>query len=159
MAAHSSILAWRIPWTEEPAGLQSRGSQRVGQDRSDETVTPTALDQTSIISLVPASRYSRKAADGRTQEAPRLPGSPRLENTDLREEIRGRPWQSTGEDVTFQIWEVRVPPLKLGSHMPRGQKTETEGRSNTAANSIKTLKTVYEKKFKKKKQKQERRFP
>ena len=30
MAAHSSILAWRIPWTEEPGGLQSVGSQRVG---------------------------------------------------------------------------------------------------------------------------------
>ena len=29
MAAHSSILAWRIPWTEEPGGLQSIGSQRV----------------------------------------------------------------------------------------------------------------------------------
>ena len=27
MAAHSSILAWRIPWTEEPGGLQSMGSQ------------------------------------------------------------------------------------------------------------------------------------
>jgi len=29
---HSSILAWRIPWTEEPGGLQSKGSQRVGHD-------------------------------------------------------------------------------------------------------------------------------
>ena len=31
-ATHSSILAWRIPWTEEPGGLQSIGSQRVGHD-------------------------------------------------------------------------------------------------------------------------------
>ena len=30
MATHSSILAWTIPWTEEPGGLQSTGSQRVG---------------------------------------------------------------------------------------------------------------------------------
>ena len=30
MATHSSILAWRIPWTEEPGGPQSVGSQRVG---------------------------------------------------------------------------------------------------------------------------------
>ena len=30
MATHSSILAWDIPWTEEPGGLQSMGSQRVG---------------------------------------------------------------------------------------------------------------------------------
>ena len=32
MATHSSILAWRIPRTEEPGGLQSMGSQRVGHD-------------------------------------------------------------------------------------------------------------------------------
>ena len=32
MATHSSILAWRIPGTEEPGGLQSMGSQRVGHD-------------------------------------------------------------------------------------------------------------------------------
>ena len=32
MAIHSSILAWRIPWTEEPSGVQSIGSQRVGHD-------------------------------------------------------------------------------------------------------------------------------
>ena len=32
MAAHSSILAWRIPWTEEPDGLQSMDSQRVGHN-------------------------------------------------------------------------------------------------------------------------------
>ena len=32
MATHSSILARKIPWTEEPGGLQSMGSQRVGRD-------------------------------------------------------------------------------------------------------------------------------
>ena len=32
MATHSSILAWRIPWMEEPSGLQSTGWQRVGHD-------------------------------------------------------------------------------------------------------------------------------
>ena len=32
MATHSSILAWRIPWTEESGGLQFMGSQRVGHD-------------------------------------------------------------------------------------------------------------------------------
>ena len=32
MATHSSILAWRIPWTQEPGGLQSVGSQRVEHD-------------------------------------------------------------------------------------------------------------------------------
>ena len=32
IAAHSSILAWRIPWTEEPGGLQSVSLQRIGPD-------------------------------------------------------------------------------------------------------------------------------
>ena len=32
MATHPSILAWGIPWTEEPGGLQSLGSQRVGRE-------------------------------------------------------------------------------------------------------------------------------
>ena len=37
MATHSSILAWRIPWREEPGGLQSKGSQRVGHDWATNT--------------------------------------------------------------------------------------------------------------------------
>ena len=41
MATHSNILAWRIPWTEEPGGLQSMGSQRLGHDRSNLTHTHT----------------------------------------------------------------------------------------------------------------------
>ena len=36
MATHSSTLAWQIPWTEEPGGLQSMGSQRVGHEREIE---------------------------------------------------------------------------------------------------------------------------
>ena len=39
MAIHSSILAWRIPWTEKPGRLQSMGSQRVGHDWSDVACT------------------------------------------------------------------------------------------------------------------------
>ena len=35
MATHSSIPAWRIPWTGEPGGLQSVGMQRIGHDGSD----------------------------------------------------------------------------------------------------------------------------
>jgi len=37
MATHSSVLAWRIPWTEEPRGLQSTGSQRVGHNWATNT--------------------------------------------------------------------------------------------------------------------------
>ena len=39
MVTHSSILAWRTPWTEEPGGLQSMGSQRVGHDGANNTFT------------------------------------------------------------------------------------------------------------------------
>ena len=35
MAPHSNTLAWKIPWTEEPGGLPSMGSHRVGHERSD----------------------------------------------------------------------------------------------------------------------------
>ena len=47
VATHSSILAWRIPWTEEPGGLQPIGSQKVGCDSSD--LAPTVgSDQHTI---------------------------------------------------------------------------------------------------------------
>ena len=39
LVTHSSILAWRIPWTEEPGGLESVGLQRVGHDEHTHTHT------------------------------------------------------------------------------------------------------------------------
>ena len=39
MATHSSTLAWKIPWTEEPGGIQSLGSQRVGHNRETNITT------------------------------------------------------------------------------------------------------------------------
>ena len=45
MATHSSILVWRIPWTEEPSGLQSMGLRRVGQDWMTNTFAFTPGDQ------------------------------------------------------------------------------------------------------------------
>ena len=39
IATHSSILSWRIPWTEEPGRLHSMGSQRVGNDQAANTFT------------------------------------------------------------------------------------------------------------------------
>ena len=43
MATHSSVLAWRIPWTEEPGELQSMGFQRVEHDCATNTFTFTML--------------------------------------------------------------------------------------------------------------------
>ena len=45
MATHSNILVWRIPWREEPDGLQSIGSQRVGHTWSDLACTYPAPKQ------------------------------------------------------------------------------------------------------------------
>ena len=44
MATHASILAWRIPWREEPGGLQSMGSQRAGQDWTTNTLSQGSLE-------------------------------------------------------------------------------------------------------------------
>jgi len=41
MATHSSTLAWRIPWTQEPDGLQFMGLQKVGHNRATNTHTTT----------------------------------------------------------------------------------------------------------------------
>ena len=51
MATHSSILACRIPWREEPGGLQSTGSQRVGHNRGTNTHTCMYI---SILNIVPS---------------------------------------------------------------------------------------------------------
>ena len=47
MATQSCILAWRIPWTEKPGGLQSMGSQRVGHNWVTNTFSPHAARGTS----------------------------------------------------------------------------------------------------------------
>ena len=55
MATHSSILAWRIPWIEEPGGPQSIGSQRVRHDWSDLACMPPGmelLNHTVVLFLV-----------------------------------------------------------------------------------------------------------
>ena len=44
MATHSSILAWRIPWTEEPGELQSMGLKRVGHEYATNTHTDRQID-------------------------------------------------------------------------------------------------------------------
>ena len=70
METHSSILAWKIPRTEEPGGLQSVGSQRVGHDRATECTHTSCLQTlyprflsfsvlTSSASSVPAPQSSR----------------------------------------------------------------------------------------------------
>ena len=65
MATHSSILAWRIPWTKEPGGLQSIGSQRVGYNWSHRTCSHTYinLSHLSICSVTKKKRNMGAAND------------------------------------------------------------------------------------------------
>ena len=51
MATHSSILAWRIPWTEEPGGLQSIGSQKGWTQYNDSTTAAAAKSLQSCPTL------------------------------------------------------------------------------------------------------------
>ena len=68
MATHSSILAWRIPGTEEPSGLQSMGSHRVGHDRSDLAAAEAAawlfmgqvIGRDNHIEIQPRESFSEK---------------------------------------------------------------------------------------------------
>ena len=53
MATHSSILAWRIPWTEEPGSVQSMGSQRVRHDRETEHTHTASREQMKSEELSP----------------------------------------------------------------------------------------------------------
>ena len=62
MATHSSILAWRIPWTEEPGGLQSTGMQGAGDDR-------VSTSQLSLY-LVSLLRTSETKQDGKAGDRP-----------------------------------------------------------------------------------------
>ena len=49
MATHSSVIAWRIPGTEEPGGLLSMGSHRVGHDLSDLAAAAAAAEENEVI--------------------------------------------------------------------------------------------------------------
>ena len=62
MAIHSSILAWKIPWTEDPGGLQSMGSQRVDTTRLFESENESHLVVSS--SLRPCGLYSKQSSLG-----------------------------------------------------------------------------------------------
>ena len=72
MATHSSILAWRIPWTEKPGRLQPTGLQRVGHDRSNLArsilINPSEQfvnidNKRSIISILYVGKLSLREAE------------------------------------------------------------------------------------------------
>ena len=64
MANHSSILAWRIPWTEEPGGLQSTGSQRVGYDWATSlSFSPLSWEDSALVFAIDCFLEFSKTCD------------------------------------------------------------------------------------------------
>ena len=107
MATHSRIRAWRIPWTEEPGGLQSLGSQRVGHDQVTElacTHVSVRLERCRPISAspvwaVPRSRNTHPRSRGETRRLkpgtdPRLTRRPQMDY-DVAPDVGG-PWGRSG---------------------------------------------------------------
>ena len=62
LETHSSVLAWRIPWTEEPGGLRSVGSHRVGHDLSDLAAAAAAAEISSRQSNIPKEPFMQRWA-------------------------------------------------------------------------------------------------
>ena len=82
MATHSSILDWRIPWTEEPGGLQYMGSQRVGyglatkrQGQEQESLSFSTRPSSQISAEQLADSFLPVATRGRTACPPRPQGA------------------------------------------------------------------------------------
>ena len=67
MASHSSIPAWRIPWTEEPGGLQSMGSQRVRHD---------SATNSTVQYVVPNAGDTEEKQGQKTKQEPHQPYGP-----------------------------------------------------------------------------------
>ena len=69
MATHSRILAWRIPWTEEPGRLQSVGIARVGHDFTTKPPPPRKTGKKQLTSIL-QSKCTDRACYGREQGKP-----------------------------------------------------------------------------------------
>ena len=63
MATHSSILAWDIPWTEEPGGLQFMGMQRVGHNLGTNTFTFREDEKMLLVLTLPTKCFYRQKKD------------------------------------------------------------------------------------------------
>ena len=102
MATHSSILVWEIPWTEEPGGLQSSGSQRVRQ----------ALSM-NIFNLPNISNPKSQPLSGPDALVSSFQGQWRP----------GRDWEEagTGETVTIGVTQIFQICDLNGGRSPRGQ--------------------------------------
>ena len=107
MATHSSILARRIPWTEKPGGLQSMGSQRVGQD----WVTSLSFSLSPLICLKNLTLWPYQSKEISTLNIVFKGLSLTL---DLNEQVCWRmSWISNLTSCTFLITKLKWPIMTL----------------------------------------------
>ena len=106
MATHSNILAWKIPWTEEPGGLESKGSQRVGHDWATKQAQArvSEVNQTSSLLGHTQGSVSCSVVSGFLQPSRREPARLLC------------PWNSPGKMLKW----ITIPFSK-GSFWPRDQ--------------------------------------
>ena len=109
MATHSSVLAWRISWAEEPGGLPSVGSQRVRHDWSDWACTRALEKAVATHSSVPAWRIPGTGEPGGLPFVGSHRGGcdwKRLSSSS----IKGLPWWLSGKESTCQCRRYGFKP-------------------------------------------------
>ena len=114
MATHSSILAWRILWTEEPGGLQSMGSQRVGHDWSDLAYTHPwhsrrHLKQWQWISSCKKSQHINRKSQWRRNQLYQALLRGQVDTTPVFMDLTAWTWQQ-------QFWSTGKLLLPMNSH-------------------------------------------
>ena len=119
MATHSSILAWRIPWTEEPSGLQSIGSQRVRHkwsdlacahlDRIKQRGTEDPRNSTSslppLVKSVPEQWFSTQAAHLGTPGSLSEDSGSNVVSRPAASVSPGNLWQEEMQFLSLQLWK------------------------------------------------------
>ena len=112
MATHPRILAWRIPWAEEPGGLQSMGSQRVGHD----SVTSSLTSFTFMNQIL---RNPKVQASGHLVLFPGLSGCPSADpRTSQTHPFSGvAHWGSVHRFASGEM--PPAPPGDAFGHLPR----------------------------------------
>ena len=129
MATHSSILAWRIPWTEEPGGLQSMDSPRVGHDWSD-LARMVPYDLVITTWLWPLYQEKHKKAKWLSEEA--------LQIAEKRREAKGKIEKEryTHLNAEFQRTARRDKKAFLSDH---GKEIEENNRLGNSRDLFKKI--------------------
>ena len=96
MATHSSTLAWRIPWMEEPGGLQSMGLQRVGHT-TERLHCPCPLSCCDLACMHACCGTSGKESTCQCRRRKRLGFDPGLERS---------PGEGNGNPLDYFAWEI-----------------------------------------------------